>query len=253
MPSSPLPIDLSGQVVLVTGAAQRIGAGIARTLHGAGMNLVLHYHQSDAAAHALRDELHARRAHSVTLAKANLLDMGRTLLLIEDAVRTWGRLDALINNASTFYPTPLGEVTLAQWEDLLTTNLKAPFFLSQAAAPYLAQHHGVIINITDIHADRPMKNHAVYSIAKAGLSMLTKSLARELGPHVRVNAVAPGAIMWPDHPMSDAVQHAIIDSTALKRQGDPIDIANAVLYLIGAAGYVTGQILAVDGGRSLRT
>ncbi|MEQ6340111.1 MAG: pteridine reductase [Gammaproteobacteria bacterium] len=243
--------DLTGKVVLITGAAHRIGAVTARSLHEAGANLVLHYRSSSDTAHALRDDLNARRAGSVVLMQADLLDTSNLPRLVQYAMDTWGRLDVLVNNASSFYPTPVGGVTEAQWDDLTGTNLKAPFFLSQAAAPYLAHHHGCIVNIVDIHADRPLKSHPVYSLAKAGLVMLTKSLARELGPDVRVNAVAPGAILWPENSMDEETKQHILSRTALKRQGRPEDIAKAVLFLIRDAAYTSGHVLTVDGGRSL--
>lgn len=243
--------NLSGKVALITGAAHRVGAMIARTLHGQGMNLVLHYRHSGEAAQQLQAELHAIRAGSVVLVQADLLDTAGLATLVDTALSTWQRLDVLVNNASSFYPTPVGSVTEAQWDDLTGSNLKAPFFLAQAAAPSLAQQHGCIVNIADIHADRPLKAHSVYSISKAGLVMLTKTLARELGPEVRVNAVAPGAILWPEHDLDTAAKDYIISRTALKRPGAPHDIALAVLFLIRDAGYISGHVLTVDGGRSL--
>ena len=243
--------NLAGKVALITGAAHRVGAMIARALHAQGMNLVLHYRHSGEAAQRLQVELHAIRADSVVLVQADLLDTAALPALVDMALSTWQRLDVLVNNASSFYPTPVGSVTEAQWDDLTGSNLKAPFFLAQAAAPYLAQQHGCIVNIVDIHADRPLKAHPVYSIAKAGLVMLTKALARELGPEVRVNAVAPGAILWPEHALDTAAKEYIISRTALKRQGVPHDIAQAVLFLIRDASYISGHVLTVDGGRSL--
>ncbi len=243
---------LTGKTALITGAAHRIGAGIARTLHREGMNLVIHYRRSADAAKQLKDELEQQRPKSVLLARADLLRKGKPDQLVERAVDRWGRLDALINNASSFYATRVGEIGPEHWDDLIGTNLKAPLFLSQAAAPYLKKRHGAIVNLVDIHAERPMKNHTVYSVAKAGLVMLTKSLARELGPKVRVNAVAPGAILWPEQGMTGKLKKEIVDATALKRHGCPDDIAKAVAYLLRDADYVTGQVLTVDGGRSLR-
>lgn len=243
--------SLNGKVALVTGAAHRIGAMIARALHAQNMNLVLHYRNSEAAARCLQAELHSIRADSVALLQADLLDTPTLPTLIDKAQGLWQRLDVLVNNASGFYPTPFGNVTETQWDDLMGSNLKAPFFLAQAAAPYLAQHHGCIVNIADIHADRPLKAYPVYSIAKAGLVMLTKALARELGPEVRVNAVAPGAILWPEHNIEAPAKEYIISRTALKRAGVPYDIAQAVLFLIRDAGYISGHVLTVDGGRSL--
>lgn len=242
---------LTGKVALITGAAHRIGAEIARTLHGEGMNIVLHYRTSLARAEAMQEELNARRPNSVRLLQADLLETTALATLVRNAEACWGRLDALVNNASTFYPTRVGEVTETQWHDLIGTNLKAPFFLSQAALPYIARHQGCIVNIVDIHSQRPLKGFPVYSIAKAGLAMLTMALARELGPSVRVNGVAPGAILWPEHALDDGTKHEIIARTALKRQGSPADIARAVVFLIRDAGYVSGQVLNVDGGRSL--
>ncbi len=238
-------------VALVTGAAHRIGAAIVRHLHGRGMNVVLHYRSSRKAAEALVAELEARRPGSALALAADLLDTGALPALVERARTRWGRLDVLVNNASSFYPTAIGETTEAQWEDLIGTNLKAPFFLAQAAAPHLAERGGSIVNIVDIHARKPLKGHPVYSVAKAGLQMLTMALARELGPKVRVNGVAPGAILWPEQPLEAAQREEILQRTALKRQGRPEDIARAVAFFIEEADYVSGQILCVDGGRTL--
>jgi len=243
--------SLDGKVALITGAARRVGAEIARHLHARGMNLVLHYRRSKADAQALQRELLEQRPDSVILVQADLLNAAKLGSTIKIGVEAWGRLDALINNASSFYPTPLGTITEKHWDDLFGSNLKAPLFLSQAAAPALKERQGCIINITDIHADRPLKNHCVYSAAKAGLAMLTKSLARDLGPAIRVNAVAPGAILWPEHELDDLTKRRIISSTALKRRGGPKDIARAVTFLIRDADYMTGQIITIDGGRSL--
>lgn len=243
---------LDNKVVLITGAAHRIGAMTARTLHAKGMNLVMHYRSSDEAAKALRNELLSHRPDSVILIKADLHETRKLNKLVKAAAEHWGRLDVLINNASSFYSTKIGHVTEAQWEDLIGSNLKAPFFLSQAAAPYLKAHNGCIVNIVDIHAERPLKAFPIYSMAKAGLVMMTKSLACELGPEVRVNAVAPGAILWPEH-LDDEGKEKIVSRTFLKRKGEPDDIAKAILYLVRDAGYMTGQILSVDGGRSLNS
>jgi len=243
---------LSNKVVLVTGAAHRIGATTARMLHAEGMNILLHYRNSRDAAESLQVELNAVRPDSVHLIQADLHDTARLPALVEQAIQIWGRLDVLINNASSFYATPVGAVTETQWDDLIGSNLKAPFFLSQAAAPYLRQQHGCIVSIVDIHAERPLKEFPVYSMAKAGLVMLTKSLACELGPEVRVNAVAPGAILWPEN-LGEQEKEKIISRTFLKRQGAPDDIARAILYLIRDAGYMSGQVLTVDGGRSLNS
>jgi pteridine reductase len=237
--------------VLITGAARRIGAAVARTLHADGANVVLHYRSSRGEAETLRDELESRRGDSVALLQADLSAVEQIPPLVEEAAAVWGRLDVLINNASTFYPTPIGEITEAHWKDLFGTNLKAPLFLSQAAAPHLTRAEGVIINIVDIHAMRPLKGYPVYCAAKAGLWMLTQSLARELGPQVRVNGVAPGAILWPEDEANTSAHEEIIERTALKREGSPQDIATTILFLIRDAHYVTGQVLPVDGGRTL--
>lgn len=244
---------LSGKVALITGAAHRVGAAIARGLHCHGMNVIIHYRNSRSAAERLQNELRAKRPDSAQLIQGNLHDMAILLSLIHESYHWRGRLDALVNNASSFYPTPTEDVSEAQWDDLLGSNLKAPFFLAQAAVPFLRQHQGCIVNIADIHAERPLKGYPVYSIAKAGLVMLTKSLARELAPEVRVNAVAPGVILWPEHDAGEETRKLIIARTALKRQGDPQDVAHAVSFLVKDAPYVTGQVLTVDGGRSLST
>ena len=244
---------LDNKVVLITGAAHRIGAITARTLHAAGARIVLHYRHSRAGAEALQQELQQQRADSVALLQGDLHDTAALAGLVEQAGMFWGRLDVLINNASTFYPTPMGEVTEQQWDDLMGSNLKAPFFLAQAAAPLLAKHQGCIVNIVDIHAERPLKAHPVYSMAKAGLAMMTKSLACELGPQVRVNGIAPGAILWPENDMDEQTKQRILERTFLKRQGCPEDIARAALFLIRDGLYTSGQILTVDGGRSLNS
>lgn len=242
---------LAGKVALVTGAAHRIGATIARLLHAEGMNLVIHYRQSRDAAQRLQAELNDSRAESCVLIQADLHETAKINEMVRESIKAWKRLDVVVNNASSFYPTPLGKIDEKAWDDLVGSNLKAPLFLCQAAAPHLKQSRGCIINIVDIHAERPLKNYPVYSIAKAGLAMLTRSMARELGPEVRVNAVAPGAILWPEHDMDDLTKQRIISGTALKRQGSPDDIARAVRFLIKDADYMSGQILTVDGGRTL--
>jgi pteridine reductase len=243
---------LDSRWVLITGGAKRIGAQIARTLHAAGANIAIHYRSSAGPAEALVDELNEGRPGSAAAFDADLLDDDARDGLVARVTGHSGRLDALVNNASTFYPTPIGEISLAQWDDLVGTNLKAPLFLSQAAAPHLRRTTGVIINLVDIHARRPLRDHPVYGPAKAGLAMLTRSLAKDLGPEIRVNGVSPGAILWPeDEDMSEAVKDNIVGQTALKRTGSPEDIAGCVLYLVRDATYVTGQIIAVDGGRSL--
>ncbi len=242
-----MPTD---KVVLITGAAHRLGAATARHLHAAGMRVVLHYRHSAAAAEALRDELEGVRPDSIALVAGDLLDVARLPDIVAESTAAWGRLDVLVNNASSFYPTPFGSVTLSQWEELMGANLRAPFFLAQAAAGELTRREGCIINIVDIHADRPLKDYPVYSMTKAGLVMLTRSLAREMGPAVRVNAIAPGAILWPEN-MDESTRQQIIERTALKRTGHPQDIADAALYLIDKADYMSGQVLTVDGGRTL--
>ena len=239
-------------VVLITGAAHRIGATTAKLLHENGMNIVLHYRGSREQAQAVQNELNGLRENSVILIQADLHITNGLPALIEESVKAWGRLDVLINNASSFYPTKMGKATEAQWDDLIGSNLKAPFFLSQAAAPHLKKNNGCIINIVDIHADRPLKTFPIYSMAKAGLAMMTKSLACELGPEIRVNAVAPGAILWPEN-LDEVAKQRIVSRTFLKRQGEPNDISKTILYLIKDAGYVTGQIITVDGGRSLNS
>lgn len=248
-----MTLPLHEKVALVTGGAKRVGAAICRRLHAAGANVLVHYRSSAAEARALESELGALRPGSVRLVQADLLKSAAPGELVKEAVRTWGRLDALVNNASSFYPTPLGGITDKAWDDLIGTNLKAPLFLSQAAARELRRARGSIVNIVDIHAEFPMKNHVVYTAAKGGLLALTRSLARELGPEVRVNGVAPGTILWPENDtwQDEVARQRIINQTALKRIGDPDDIAKAVEFLICAAPYVTGQVIAVDGGRSV--
>lgn len=243
---------LEGRWALVTGAAKRIGAVIADTLHEAGANVAIHYHRSAKDADALAARLNARRPNSAFTASADVREVPELERLAKEVLsRTGGTLDVLVNNASNFYPTPLGSVTEEHWYDLLGSNLKAPLFLSQACLPALKAAKGVIVNIVDVHAQRPLRDHPVYGPAKAGLAMLTRSLAKDLGPHVRVNGVSPGAILWPDEGMSEPLRAAIIKQTALKRSGEPEDIANTVLFLVRDAPYITGQIIAVDGGRSV--
>jgi pteridine reductase len=244
--------SLNGKVALITGAAHRIGERIARLLHAEGMDLALHYHRSREAAEALQQELQAQRQGSVQLVQANLCDIPRLPGLVEEGTGYHGRLDLLVNNASSFYPTPLEEATEAQWDELLGSNLKGPFFLTRAAAPLLRASQGVVVNLVDIHAQRPLKAHPIYSIAKAGNAMLVKTLARELGPEVRVNGISPGAILWPEQGLSDAAKEEILGRTALRRPGTPDDIARTLLFLARDADYITGQIIAVDGGRTLQ-
>lgn len=242
---------LDGQWALVTGAARRVGASITRVLHAAGAGVAIHYRGSAAAAEALAAELDAIRPGSAFSVQADLLEDDSLGALPQQVVARSGRLDILVNNASSFYPTPLGSVTAAQWHDLIGTNLRAPLFLSQAALPHLRAAGGVIINLIDIHATRPLRDHVVYGPAKAGLAMLTRSLARDLAPAVRVNGVAPGAILWPDDGMAESTQASILRQIPLQRTGTPEDIAGCVLFLVRDAGYITGQIIAVDGGRSI--
>jgi len=241
---------VQGKVVLITGGAKRVGAAICRRLHAAGATLMLHYRESAGEARLLQAELNNQRPDSVALIQADLLDLGKLHSIVDQTLQTHGKLDGLVNNASSFFQTPVGEITAAQWEDLIGTNLRAPLFLSQAAAPALKKTQGAIVNITDIHADRPLKNYVVYSVAKAGLVGLTRSLARELAPEVRVNAVAPGPILWPDDASFDELsRQRIISHTLLRREGTPEDIAKAVYFLLAEATYVTGDTINVDGGR----
>ena len=237
--------------MLITGGARRVGAEVARTLHAAGANIFIHYRTSSAAAISLADSLNKVRARSAAIHAAHLLNADAPEKLVAAALLEFGRLDVLINNASSFYPTPVGQITLPQWDDLVGSNMKAPLFLAQAAAPSLKARRGLIINMVDIHALRPLKEHPVYCAAKAGLVMLTRSLARELGPEIRVNGIAPGPVLWPEGGMDESVKREIIDKTALKRIGSPQDIARTALFLAGNAPYITGQIIAVDGGRSI--
>ena len=242
---------LQGKVVLVTGAARRIGAAIARRLHGAGANVVLHYRGSEADAAGLESELNGLRAKSAAKVKADLLAPIAPRSLVSACQEQFGRLDLLVNNASTLYPTAVGAIEAGHWEDLMGSNLRAPLFLAQEAAPELAKRGGAIVNIADIHAERPLKGYLVYSIAKAGLVALTRALALELGPEVRVNAIAPGAIAWPeDGQFPPPERERIVASTPMARLGSPEEIARAVHFL-ATAPFVTGQILAVDGGRSV--
>jgi len=243
---------LHDKVALVTGGGRRVGAAICRRLHAAGARLMLHYRNSAGEARLLQAELNGKRADSVALIQADLLDVSKLSSLVDQTTQTFGRLDALVNNASSFYPTAIGEITPAAWADLIGTNLQAPLFLSQAAVPALRRTQGAIVNITDIHAERPLKSYVVYSVAKAGLVGLTRSLARDLAPDVRVNAVAPGPILWPEGESFDELsRQRIISHTPLKREGTPDDIARAVHYLLAEAPYVTGETIHVDGGRHI--
>ncbi len=239
-------------VVLVTGGARRVGAEIARTLHAAGAAVMLHYRRSGTGAERVGSELSALRPDAAAGAAAVGCDVAALGKLVAATLARFGRLDALVNNASSFFATPLGGITEAAWDDLMGSNLKGPLFLAQAAAPHLAAAGGAIVNIVDIHAERPLKGYPLYCAAKAGLLGLTRALAVELGPQVRVNAVAPGAIEWPpgetDFPPAERV--AIVGHTLLKRVGAPSDIARTVKFLIFDAPYITGQVINVDGGRT---
>jgi pteridine reductase len=242
--------SLEGKVALITGGAQRIGAAIARVLHAQGMKIVIHYHASETAAHALQQELHALRPESVMLVRGDLRNGDKLYRnLVFETVESFDRLDVVVNNAARFYPTPVGEAEESQWDDLVETNLKAPFFLSQAAAPHLKKVGGCIVNLADVYGDRPLPGFPIYSITKAGVVMLTRALARELAPEVRVNAIAPGAILWPEGGVDEMSKQRIVSRTPLKRSGEPEDIARTALFLIRDADFITGQTLAVDGGR----
>lgn len=241
------------KVVLITGGAKRIGASICRMLHASGARIMIHYRNSVSEARALQSELNLQRANSAAIIQGDLLNLAMLPSLVHETVQHFGRLDVLINNASSYYATELGEIDDGQWQDLIGSNLKAPLFLAQAAAHELRRRHGCIINITDMHVERPKKGYIVYSVAKAGLVTLTKSLAHELGPEVRVNSVAPGPVLWPeDNPQFDEVyRQRVISQTLLKRIGESDDVAKAVRFLIHDAPFITGQVIAVDGGRSL--
>jgi pteridine reductase len=244
-------LPLTGKWALITGAGRRVGAAIARTLHAQGVGVAIHYRRSAADAEALARELNDLRPNSVLTVQADLLDTGKLGTLVDRVIGHAGRLDILVNNASSFYPTPLAGITEQQWTDLLGTNLKAPLFLAQAALPHLKVARGVIINLVDIHSIRPLRDHTMYGAAKAGLAFLTRALARDLAPDIRVNGVAPGAILWPEGGVSDQMRETVLKQIPLKRVGEPADIASCVLYLVRDARYVTGQIIAVDGGRSV--
>lgn len=243
--------SLLGKCALITGAARRIGAAIAKTLHAAGADVVIHYRGSQSDAQHLCSMLNAKRSNSAVTCRANMDDPDATSAMLEHTLQWRNRLDILVNNASSFYPTKMGEIELADWQDLMGSNLKGPLFLSQAAAAALREAKGTIVNIVDIHAQKPLRHHIVYGSAKAGLVMLTKSLARELAPEVRVNGVAPGAIAWPENGMSESVKESILSQIPLGRSGNAQDIANCVLFLVQDATYTSGQIVAIDGGRSI--
>ena len=241
----------SSKVVLITGAARRIGAQIATTLHGAGYRLALHAHRSGDALAARVAALCAQRAGSACALQADLRTPEAPAQLVDACVAAFGRLDAVVNNASAFYPTVLGEATPAQWDELFAVNARAPFFIAQAAAAQLRAHHGAIVNLTDLHAEQPMRQHPLYGASKSALEMLTRSLALELAPQVRVNAVAPGAILWPEDGKADAAKQALLARTPLARIGTPEEVAEAVRWLLDDASFITGHTLRVDGGRRL--
>ncbi|MEO6747996.1 MAG: pteridine reductase [Casimicrobiaceae bacterium] len=241
---------MQDKVVLITGGAKRVGAAICRLLHAKGARLMLHYRTSAGEARLLQAELNHLREDSVALIQADLLDLTKLASLVEQSVNRFGRLDALVNNASSFFQTTVGDITPSDWDDLIGTNVRAPLFLSQAAAPALRKTQGSIVNITDIHAERPLKNYVVYSVAKSALVGLTRSLARELAPEVRVNAVAPGPVIWPEeNEFDELARQRIISHTPLRREGLPEDVAKAVHFLLADAPYVTGETINVDGGR----
>ena len=242
--------DIINKVVLITGGAKRIGACLVKTLHAAGMNIVIHYHTSAKPARELQKKLNHQREHSCSVIQGDLGEFHKLASLIEEAVEQMGRLDVLINNASAFFPTPLASSNEQDWDTLIDINLKAPFFLTQAAAPHLTHHQGSIINIIDIYAQRPLTGYPIYCASKAGLASLTRSFAQSLAP-VRVNGISPGAILWPEHQHDEAAQRQLLSRTPLKRPGDPQDIAQTALFLIQSASYVTGQIISIDGGRSV--
>lgn len=244
---------IKSKVVLITGGAKRVGAAICRELHAQGAQLMIHYNTSTTEARALQAELNLLRANSVAIIQGDLLNIAALPNLVSETVKQFGKLDVLINNASSYYPTEMGQINEDNWHDLMGSNLKAPVFLTQAAAPELRKNHGCIVNITDMHVERPKKGYIVYSVAKAGLVTLTKSLAHELSPEVRVNAVAPGPVQWPEsNPQFDEVyRQRVINQTLLKRVGEAEDVAKTVKFLIYDAPFITGHVLAVDGGRSL--
>jgi pteridine reductase len=238
-------------VALVTGAARRVGATIARTLHAAGYDLALHYRHSADDADALMAELERTRPGSTLGVQADLADLARLPSLVEQVTTRFGRLDALVNNASAFHPTPIGGATVAQWNELFASNAQAPFFLVQAAWPALREAHGAVVNLVDIYAERALPEHPIYVMAKAALAAMTRTLAQDLAPEVRINGVAPGAVMWPAEGKDYADREALLARTPLGRAGTPEDVASAVLWLLRDAPFVTGQIIRIDGGRTL--
>lgn len=239
------------KVALITGAAHRIGNAITKTLHRHGFNIIIHYRTSADSAKELANQLNAERKNSATTLQADLTTHTEVKALSENALKPWGRIDVLINNASTFYPTPVVDAIENDWNTLINSNLKGPFFLSKFLAETLTVNHGCIINLIDIHSEKPLEEHAIYCIAKAGVAMMTKSLAKELAPHIRVNGISPGAILWPENDISEEEKSTTLNKVPLQRTGDAIDIANLALQLIENSPYITGQIIAVDGGRSL--
>jgi pteridine reductase len=242
-------MPLAGKAVLVTGAARRVGAALAAAFHAAGARVAVHYRGSKAEADARVAEFNAARADSARAFQADLSDPAACETLVAAVVRAFGRLDILVNNASSFYPTPVGSITPDQFDDLIGSNLRAPLFLAQAAAPELGRREGLILNIADIHGLKPLRQHVVYCSAKAALIMLTRSLARDLGPAIRVNAIAPGPVLWPEGGVDAELRRRIVERTALKRAGTPEDVAKAALFFATDAPFVTGEVLAVDGGR----
>ena len=243
---------LQGKTALITGGAARLGAAIARHLHAAGAQVVIHYRRSSGPAQALRDELLAERTNSATTVQGDLVDPESWPHLVEAAIAFGGGLDILVNNASTYYPTPVGKATTTHWDDLFGTNARAPFFLAQAAAAELRRRGGCIVNMVDIHAERPHADHALYCMAKAANAMMVKALARDLAPEVRVNGIAPGAALWPEDALEDAEKQEILRRIPLRRVAGADQIAAAVMCMVTGPDYVTGQILAVDGGRSVQ-
>jgi pteridine reductase len=248
--TSALSTQPIASVALVTGSAKRLGRAMVKRLHQHGYRVIIHCHRSLEDAEKLAVELNQQRTDSAAVISGDLTDNSNLERLAAEALQCFGRLDVLINNASTFYPTTVGEATFDDWDQLMGSNAKAPFFLSQALAPALAQQNGCIINMVDIHAERPLQEHPIYCMAKSALLMLTKSLARELAPTIRVNGIAPGAILWPTNYIADADKTMILRQIPLERLGTPDDIADTAWFLIQSS-YVNGQIIAVDGGRSL--
>ena len=245
------PHPLEGKTALITGGAARLGAMSTRFLHAAGAHVVIHYRSSAAPAQLLRDELEAKRPDSVTLVQGDLLDFSYLERLVEETLQATGQLDILLNNASNYFPTPVESATEAQWDSLFGVNAKAPFFLSKAAAPALRKTLGCIVNMVDIHAERPNPGYPIYSMAKAANAMMVKALARELAPEIRVNGIAPGAILWPEGEEGEKSKHHALPRIPLARAGRPENIARTVLFL-ATTEYITGQIIAVDGGRSIQ-